>query len=183
MQELRGKILVSPPQIPDRRFSQSVILVLDHTDSHSWGLILNRPLDYTNSDIMQKLHLDQQLPGRCHLGGPVNNHAVHILHDGVLRTTDSEEILPGVWLNSDMGFLISLSHMGLSSEFRMFVGSCTWSAGQLEGEISGLPPWQSEHSWLIAEPNSDYVLGLDQQDQWQQGITMAAQQITSNWFC
>jgi putative transcriptional regulator len=182
MQDLKGKILVSPPHIGDRRFSQSVVLVVDHTDSHSWGLMLNRPIAYTNDDIMRRLNLDYHLPGRCHLGGPVNNHAVHILHDGALQNSDSQEVMPGVWINSDMGFLISLASMQPRGEFRMFVGCSSWTAGQLEGEIGGQPPWQAEHSWLVAEVNSDFVMGLNQEDQWQQGITMAAQQITSGWL-
>ncbi len=183
MENLTGKLLISPPNIMDKRFASSVIYMVQHSDAGAWGLILNKPIVYTNTELMQKLGIEMNLPGRSHLGGPVNSGSVYIVHDGTDKNRESIEVSDGVFVNNDLGYLSNLLTRHNSESFRMMVGCCTWAPGQLEGELAGLPPWTHEHSWLVTDANADFILGLDGDDQWQQGIELAATNTTKQWMC
>lgn len=183
MQNLTGKLLIAPPNIADRRFSSSVVYVVNHSESGSWGLVINKPIIYSNTELMTRLGIQMSLPGRAHLGGPVNAGIVHIIHDG--REINSQTMMTGngVFVNSDLGFLSSLIDRDNGEDFRVMVGCCTWAPNQLESEIAGVAPWTHEHSWLVADADINYMLALDGDSQWQEGIELAARATTSQWMC
>lgn len=183
MQNLTGKLLISPPNIADRRFSSSVIYVVNHNESGSWGLTINKPIVYSNTELMTRLGIQLSLPGRAHLGGPVDSGVIHIIHDGREVNRQTIDAGNGVYINSDLGFLSSLIDRPHSEDFRVIVGCCTWAPGQLEHELAGLEPWTPEHSWLTADADISYILSLDGDSQWQEGIERAARATTSQWMC
>jgi putative transcriptional regulator len=182
MENLTGKLLISPPNIGDRRFSSTVIYVVSHNESGSWGLIVNKPTMHSNTDIMYKLGIQAQVPGIAYLGGPVNTGTVHILHDGDDLTSETIFGPGGIHLNCDLGFVGRIMDRQNSDNFRLIVGCCTWAPGQLEGELLGQEPWRSEHSWLIADADSRFVFSLNGEEQWQQGVELAAASAVKNWM-
>ena len=48
----RGKILISEPFLHDVTFGRSVVLLVDHTEEGSMGLIINKPLPLMLNDII-----------------------------------------------------------------------------------------------------------------------------------
>jgi putative transcriptional regulator len=69
--------LLHPPQY----FHQAVILLLDHDETGSIGVILNRPSDYS----LGKLVLSEPLMGqfdscRLYVGGDVGENRMQMLH-------------------------------------------------------------------------------------------------------
>jgi putative transcriptional regulator len=183
MENFTGKLLIAPPNIADRRFNTAVIYVAAHTDSGAWGLVINKPIIYSNTELMQRLGIDIRIPGQAHLGGPVNAGTVHILHDGREVNRQTQDMGTGIYINDDLGFLSSLMDRPTGDDFRIMVGSCSWAPGQLEGEIAGLAPWTQEHSWLVADADCDFILNRDSDRLWQDCIELAASSATSQWLC
>ena len=50
----RGKILISEPFLHDVTFGRSVVLLVDHTEEGSMGLIINKPLPLMLNDIIKE---------------------------------------------------------------------------------------------------------------------------------
>jgi putative AlgH/UPF0301 family transcriptional regulator len=51
-------------------------------------------------------------------------------------------------------------------KWRIFLGMCGWSAGQLMAEIKGTPPWKKNTSWCLASSDIDMAFDTDGKDQW-----------------
>lgn len=50
----RGKILISEPFLRDATFGRSVVLLIDHTEEGSMGLIINKQLPIFVNDIIKE---------------------------------------------------------------------------------------------------------------------------------
>jgi len=73
-------------------------------------------------------------------------------------------------LSSSGDILTNLAMGNVPKYWRIFVGLCGWTAGQLENELQGNPPYKHDTSWLIATANTEIVFGLNSQTQWTESI-------------
>ena len=48
----KGRILISEPFLVDYYFKRSVVLLAEHNDDGSFGLIINKPVDLHLSDVL-----------------------------------------------------------------------------------------------------------------------------------
>ncbi len=58
----RGKILISEPFLRDTTFGRSVILLIDHTEEGSMGLIINKRLPLFTNDIIKEFQYLDDIP-------------------------------------------------------------------------------------------------------------------------
>eukprot|EP00798_Chlamydomonas_sp_ICE-L_P002405 gene2405-8715_t len=79
----KGAVLVSHPMMfgaNQTYFNKAVILLLDHDEGGSYGVILNRPSKYTLSEVV----MTEPLPGfersKLWIGGDVGNNQLLLLH-------------------------------------------------------------------------------------------------------
>ena len=64
----KGKLLIAEPALTgDVSFNRSVVLLAEHNDEGSVGFILNKPLNYDISDLIE----DINVPFQVFNGGPV----------------------------------------------------------------------------------------------------------------
>lgn len=135
---LKGHLLVASPKLRDPNFYHTVILLVQHDEKGSLGLVLNRPLELSVRSAWKQLsHSPCLVEGTVHKGGPC---------DGVLMAvhTDIEasdvEVADGVHFSTTKDALEHLvGHNG--GAVRLFVGYSGWSPGQLEDELA-------EGAWL-----------------------------------
>jgi len=137
---LTGSILVSHPSLRDPRFRRTVLFLSHHSEEEgATGLVLNRPLDQTLS----------QIPGvpevPLYYGGPVEtdrillaslqwrDHPTVVAFRAFVGRT-GEELVEEEWLPG----------------LRAFAGYAGWSRGQLEGEIA-------EDAWVVVPPTREIV--------------------------
>ena len=152
VKSLKGQLLIASPKRRDPNFFRAVILMVQHDDQGSLGLVLNRPLEVTVQAAWKQLsQLPCQVGGHLHQGGPC---------DGVLMAlhTDIEasdiEIVPGVHFSTSKDAIEHLmSHTG--SRVRLFVGYAGWTAGQLETELS-------QGAWLTLPATDEGVFDIKQ---------------------
>jgi putative transcriptional regulator len=156
-------LLAAMPQIMDPFFDHSVILLVDHQEEGSFGLIVNRPTELTISEVLEGLDIDWQGdPGAMtHFGGPVQPQLGTIL----FRADESEpaptqetslEVSPGIHITQHIGDLSTIAESPPSS-FRLLLGYAGWSGGQLEEEIA-------RNDWLIAPIEERFL--FDTEDLW-----------------
>ncbi|MET7442539.1 YqgE/AlgH family protein, partial [Streptomyces sp. NPDC005568] len=69
---LTGRLLVATPALADPNFDRAVVLLLDHDEEGSLGVVLNRPTPVDVSDILEAWADLAGEPGVVFQGGPVS---------------------------------------------------------------------------------------------------------------
>ena len=142
-QPKKGKLLIAEPAIiGDISFNRSIILLADHTEDGSIGFILNKPLDYTISDLIPEL--DAQF--RVYNGGPVEQDNLYFIHKVPELIPNSIEISFGIYWGGDFNKVAELIAKKELNEnnIRFFLGYSGWDAEQLKEELQS-------NSWVVTE--------------------------------
>ena len=74
----RGRILISEPFLRDATVGRSVILLVDHTDEGSMGLVINKQLPLFLNDIIMEFKYLDEIP--LYKGGPIATDTLFYLH-------------------------------------------------------------------------------------------------------
>ena len=69
---LTGRLLVATPALADPNFDRAVVLLLDHDEKGSLGVVLNRPTPVDVGDILEGWADLAGAPGVVFQGGPVS---------------------------------------------------------------------------------------------------------------
>jgi len=139
----KGNLLIAEPSIlGDVSFNRSVILIADHNKEGSIGFILNKPLNYTISDLLPEI----EIPLRVYNGGPVEQDNLYFIHKIPDLIPDSIEISNGIFWGGDFKSVIELINAGKLNEkdIRFFLGYSGWDADQLMNELI-------TNSWIVSE--------------------------------
>jgi len=154
-----GCLLVSVPFFNDTFFNRSVVLLTDHTDDHSAGLILNHQLPYKVEQLVDDLHVDAPM----FLGGPVMPSGLFLLHN-FESCTAASEVVPGVRVGYDKVLLALIENHAIPTmRYRFMMGYAGWSPGQLEGELS-------KSMWVVAKATPRLVFNTPPEEMWNAAV-------------
>lgn len=161
----RGDLLISSPQLQDPNFHRSVVLLCDHGEEGSLGLVVNRPMQVPLGAVIEKLR-DVPAAGQfVYQGGPVE--ASRLL--GVRRGTHPEERSEA--LGEELRLLTEIEHSldllveGVvdPADYRFYLGYSGWEERQLEGELE-------ERAWIIAPATAELVLATPTPTIWSEAL-------------
>jgi putative transcriptional regulator len=159
---LTGRLLVATPALADPNFDRAVVLLLDHDDEGSLGVVLNRPTLVDVEDVLETwadlagrpqvvfqggpVSLDSALalavvPGEVATSEPLGWRRVH----GAIGLVDLEA--PPELLAAELGSL------------RIFAGYAGWAPGQLEDEVD-------EGAWYVVDSEPGDVFSPDPERLW-----------------
>ncbi|NBE55928.1 YqgE/AlgH family protein [Streptomyces boluensis] len=154
---LTGRLLVATPVLADPNFDRSVVLLLDHDDEGSLGVVLNRPTPVDVGDILEGWGDLAGEPGVVFQGGPVSLDSA--LGVGVIPGEEEpSEGSPSRTSSRDpLGFRRVHGAIGLVDletppellaaalgSLRIFAGYAGWGPGQLEREVA-------DGAWYVVE--------------------------------
>jgi putative transcriptional regulator len=150
-----GRLLVAMPELRDPSFSGAVVLVLDHDDDGSLGVILNRPTAVVVSSVLPAWTPTVSPPEVLFEGGPVSRDSAL----AVARVPQDEP--------DPVGFRRIVGELGIIdldtptdivasalTGMRVYAGYSGWGAGQLESELE-------EEAWYVVDSLPDDVFGPD----------------------
>ena len=137
---LGGQLLVATPLLIDPNFWRSVVLILQHDDDGSLGLVLNRPTIQRVETHIPVWGPLAAKPGTVHLGGPVEPSVAIGLATGQGGEPTGVPGLSIVDLEAAPG--------ERTSAVRIYSGYAGWGQGQLETEIA-------EGSWYVVPASPD----------------------------
>jgi putative transcriptional regulator len=129
-------LLLAMPDLVDTWFERSVILLLNHDDEGSFGLVVNRRSDHLEADqLLDMLSIPEPLvmPGVLR-GGPVQPDQAFLLHNEVLGGEETVSPFPGLNLSSRRETLVELCQTA-DDPLWIVLGYAGWQAGQLEQEL------------------------------------------------
>ncbi|MGB0917435.1 MAG: YqgE/AlgH family protein [Flavobacteriales bacterium] len=153
-----GRLLVSEPFMQDPYFKRSVILLTEHTENGSFGLIINKPIPmYLNEAIENAPAFDSRLS----LGGPVQKETLHYLHQLGDKIPNSTEVMDGVFWGGDFETITDLIKSGdiQPGDIRLFVGYSGWAEGQLDSEMKS-------KSWIVAKADKNLLFSEKSENLW-----------------
>ena len=131
-----GNILVSVPFASDFYFNRTVILLIDHNEKGSFGIILNKSLPITLQDIFnnnEKKHEGISIFN----GGPVEIDSLFALHTYGNLIKGSSQITDELYFGGLPSELLQFIKNDSLDEnlIRFYLGYAGWSDGQLESEL------------------------------------------------
>ncbi|WP_103531002.1 YqgE/AlgH family protein [Streptomyces sp. SM11] len=141
---LTGRLLVAAPALTDPNFDRAVVLLLDHDEEGSLGVVLNRPTPVGVGDILAPWAGLTGEPDVVFQGGPVSLDSAL----GVAVIPGDEGPLGWRRVHGAIGLVDletppELLGPALGS-LRIFAGYAGWGPGQLEGE-------RDEGAWYVVE--------------------------------
>jgi len=139
---LRGKLLVASPALIDPNFARTVVLITEHTEDGSMGMVLNRPSDAELSDVSPELAAAAG-DGPIFVGGPVQPEALVLLAEFADPSVAAWIVAADVGLVSadvEIEDLTDAVRRG-----RAYAGYSGWGPGQLEAELE-------IDSWIVEAP-------------------------------
>lgn len=158
---MTGRLLVATPKLEDPNFARTVVLLLDHDDDGSLGVIISRPTNVPVADVLPAWSEVVTGPDVLFSGGPVATDsalAVAVL-DGYEDDTPVgwRPLYPGAGL-VDLDAPPELL-TGVLTGMRVFAGYAGWGAGQLENEVA-------EGAWYVVPAETDDLLCHDAETLW-----------------
>ncbi|GAB3964553.1 YqgE/AlgH family protein [Streptomyces sparsus] len=141
---LTGRLLVATPALTDPNFDRAVVLLLDHDEEGSLGVVLNRPTPVGVEDILEPWAALADDPGVVFQGGPVSLDAAL----GVAVIPGSEGPIGWRRVHGAIGLVdleappeVLAADLG---SLRIFAGYAGWGPGQLADELS-------DGAWYVVE--------------------------------
>lgn len=141
IQPKKGKLLIAEPALTgDVSFNRSVVLLAEHNQEGSVGFILNKPLNYSMSDLVDEI----QVPFPVYNGGPVEQDNLYFIHKVPELISDSVEISDGIYWGGDFDTTVTLINERKISQndIRFFLGYSGWASLQLNQELDS-------KSWIV----------------------------------
>jgi len=159
----QGSLLLSEPFMLDPNFQRSVILLCEHGEEESLGLVLNQPSSLLLKDVMLDMpDAEYQL----FVGGPVGQDSVQFIHKCYDRLNSGIEIREGLYWGGNfeaLKLLINDRSIRMD-EIKFFIGYSGWGEGQLAKELK-------ENTWMIGNNyNPDIVFVNDEENLWKQAV-------------
>jgi putative transcriptional regulator len=157
----RGTFLVASPLLRDPNFLRTVVLMCEHGDGGSWGVVVNRPTELALGDLVDGMPVPSAVPGVVHWGGPVETSRLQVLHRLRSGAEGELEICPGVSLGLDLEELREVTSRPLlpGEALHAYVGHAGWAGGQLDAELD-------TGSWIMCTGNQRFVFDTRPEEIW-----------------
>lgn len=159
----KGRLLVAAPFLLDPRFSRTVILLCEHNDEGSFGLVLNNRTDTCLEEIIPEAYGNKR---PIYQGGPVQTDTMHLLHN-YPAILGGNKIIDGLY----WGGVFEIAYQQKTSEkdIKLFMGYAGWGEGQLEAEVA-------IGSWIVTEATPSFVLDTDGSTLWRRVVATLGSQ-------
>src|SRR3990172_1050453 len=162
----KGTFLIAAPSLYDPNFRQTVVLLCEHNDKGSMGLVINRPTELVLTEALRQI----ALPDRddvIYRGGPVQpDHLLILIRSD--QSPSSHHVFGAVYLGADVPTLQVLAAQNRGDDappapadtaFRGYAGYAGWGAGQLDAELA-------TDSWITMPADSKWIFDADPRTVW-----------------
>jgi putative transcriptional regulator len=163
--DLAPGLLIAMPQLVDPNFTRSVVLMIEHTDEGSLGLVINQPHPILASHLLDDLSMPWggDPDAVVWSGGPVQRNTGWVLYEPPPGFDEDDDagtirIVPGIELSRSPQRLRALAAKP-PSRLRLLLGYSGWGPGQLAREMA-------HGSWLHADLDADIVFDPDADAMW-----------------
>lgn len=157
-------LLVANPLLLDPNFLHAVVLLIEHDEHGSMGVILNRPLPLTLEQICAESHLNYagNDEATAFRGGPVEPQRGIILVRGGMPS-DEDTVLNFTDFISFRKDLLESLLLDPDACYRLFLGYSGWGPGQLDVEVQ-------QGAWAALPLRAEWLMSKEPRLLWQQAL-------------
>jgi putative transcriptional regulator len=159
---LAGRLLVATPALTDPNFDRAVVLLLDHDQEGTLGVVLNRPTPVGVETVLESWAELAGAPAVVFQGGPVALDSALALAV-VPGEQATGEVLGWRRVHGAIGLVDLEAPPGLLApelgSLRVFAGYAGWGPGQLEDELL-------DGAWYVVESEPGDVSAPDPTRLW-----------------
>jgi len=154
----QGALLLSEPFLKDFYFSRSVVLLAEHNETGTFGLIINKPLQVTLNEIVKDFPYFET---NLYIGGPVNTESLFVLHTVGSKIENSYRIMPRLYWGGNMETIKAMieDKKITNDDIRFYIGYSGWDPNQLDREMK-------ERSWAITKARPKGLFFEPPADMW-----------------
>lgn len=158
----KGRILISEPFLMDYFFKRSVVLLAEHNEEGSFGVIVNKPIKARFNEVVKHF---PEFDTEVFLGGPVQGDSLFYLHTLGDEIPDSTKIIEGVYWGGDLETVSEMITIGKlrPEDIRFFIGYSGWAPKQLEDELE-------RNSWVVSNINAGQLLSGNPSNLWEESL-------------
>ncbi len=160
MKSLAGNFLIASPTLDDPNFSQTVVLICDHTDEGAFGLVVNRVLMESFQPLLNNFEISgSSVDMPVYFGGPVKPEQGYIIYEPFEKKYSSLKISGNIGVTASQEMLYDILNGRGPAHYLFALGFSGWSAQQLEAELL-------TDSWLIAPCSRDVIFSREVRERW-----------------
>lgn len=152
--DLSHHFLIAMPGMTDPSFAKSLTYVCEHNDQGALGIVVNRPISLTLSELFAQINLPLQAADLndvpVHFGGPVQTDRGFVLHSPPGQWHSSLVVRENVALTTSKDILEAVGQDKGPKNILVTLGYAGWSQGQLEHELA-------QNAWLSV-PANEHIL-------------------------
>ena len=160
----QGSLLIAAPFLRDYQFSRTVILMVEHNEEGSMGIILNKNFSnlMTLNEVVPELASLPPIP--LYKGGLVGRDTLFYLHT-LSYLKDALPLGNGLYLNGDFNQMQQYILSGAPTQgvARFFMGYAGWQKGQLKQEMK-------QNTWIVNNESQVDLLNMYLRDLWQEAL-------------
>ena len=157
----KGTFLISTPDIDKGMFFRGVILVCEHNQNGSFGLVVNKTLDLELPEEIISIQKMANPRVGIRAGGPVQTNQMMLLHTSGEIPSQTLQVCEGVYLGGDLQFLQEALINENGPEINLCFGYAGWGPGQLEREFL-------DGHWFLYPATARHVFHTTPEKLWQQ---------------
>lgn len=155
-----GRLAVATHDLTDPNFAGAVVLLLDHDEDGSVGLVLNRPGDTPVAEPLPDRRHEVASPAVVFVGGPVRRDLLITLGAGPVVGDDAwQPVMEGLGIVDVDGAAPSALRC-----IRPYAGYAGWGPGQLAEEIA-------DGAWWVVDGIADDAVTGDPGGLWRRVLT------------
>ena len=154
----KGKLLISEPFLLDYYFKRSVVLLAEHNEEGSFGIIMNKPVSAKFNEIVKNF---PEFNAQLYLGGPVKSDSLFFIHTLGDRIEGSLEIIDGLYWGGNIEAIKEMITLNIlnPADIRFYIGYSGWNANQLDAELK-------RNSWVVSRAKVDQLLNTQPNKLW-----------------
>jgi putative transcriptional regulator len=157
-----GSFLVATRDLQGSWFSQTVILLVQHDESGTMGLVINQPSEIQLSEMLPEVSPLAESDRKLYIGGPVATYGVTILIQSDRELENAEHVIGNVYASGSRELLLeTLYNDEFVSHVRLYAGHSGWLPGQLDNEIA-------RGSWVVISADESTIFSADPSQIWPQ---------------
>lgn len=156
------------PQLADPNFSRAVVLMIEHSDHGSFGLVINHPSPIKATELLESLEMSWcgEDSAVVWAGGPVSPSTGWVLHEpvGVASAggAGTIEITSTISLSTSPDRLRAIANQP-PRNIRLLLGYSGWGPGQLAQEMS-------RGAWLHTNADPKLVFETPPDEIWESAM-------------
>ncbi len=160
-------LLLAMPQLADPNFSRSVVLMIEHSDQGSFGLVINHPSPIKATELLESLEMIWRGEDSAVVwaGGPVSPSTGWVLHEPLSMAPLGQGTIA---ITSSISLSTSPDRLRLiasepPANIRLLLGYSGWGPGQLAQEMS-------RGAWIHTDATPELVFGTHPDMLWDRAM-------------